>query len=80
MYILVCTDYLHVHTLITLCFHNLYIDGKENVKMTGYRMKMLMLTLPFMVWSRGTPMHVCTGMYYADAGLYLFVLVCTRLS
>ena len=26
-----------------------YIDGKENAKMTGDRMKMLMLTLPFMV-------------------------------
>ena len=30
--------------------------------------------------SRGTPMHVCTGMYCADAGLNWFVLVCTRLS
>ena len=30
-------------------FHDLYIDGKENAKMTGDRMKMLMLTLPFMV-------------------------------
>ena len=30
-------------------FHDMYIDGKENAKMTGDRMKMLMLTLPFMV-------------------------------
>ena len=30
-------------------FHDIYIDGKENAKMTGDRMKMLMLTLPFMV-------------------------------
>ena len=28
---------------------DLNIDGKENAKMTGDRMKMLMLTLPFMV-------------------------------
>ena len=25
-------------------FHDIYIDGKENAKMTGYRMNMLMLT------------------------------------
>ena len=30
-------------------FHDIYIDGKENAKMTGDRMKMLMLTIPFMV-------------------------------
>ncbi len=30
-------------------FHDICIDGKENAKMTGDRMKMLMLTLPFMV-------------------------------
>ena len=30
-------------------FHDIYIDGKEGAKMTGDRMKMLMLTLPFMV-------------------------------
>jgi hypothetical protein len=30
-------------------FHEIYIDGKEHAKMTGDRMKMLMLTLPFMV-------------------------------
>jgi hypothetical protein len=29
--------------------HDNCIDGKENAKMTGDRMKMLMLTLPFMV-------------------------------
>ncbi len=39
-------------TLSTACsahFHDIYIDGKENAKMTGDHMKMLMLTLPFMV-------------------------------
>jgi hypothetical protein len=30
-------------------FHNSYIHGKENAKMTGDCMKMLMLNLPFMV-------------------------------
>ena len=30
-------------------FHDIYIDGKECAKMTGDRMKMLMLTLPFLV-------------------------------
>ncbi len=30
-------------------FHDIYIDGKECAKMTGDSMKMLMLTLPFLV-------------------------------
>ena len=30
-------------------FHDIYIDGKEHAKMTGDHMKMLMLTLPFVV-------------------------------
>ena len=30
-------------------FHDIFIDGKEHAKMTGDRMKMLMLTLPFVV-------------------------------
>jgi hypothetical protein len=29
-------------------FHDTFIDGKENARTTGDRMKMLMLTLPFM--------------------------------
>ncbi len=38
-------------------FHFLYIDGKENAKVTGDQMKMLMLTvtLPFMVLDLITP-------------------------
>ncbi len=69
------TDYL-IH------FHDLYIDGKENAKMTGDRMKMLMLSLPFMVRDLIAPevlqyMHVlvctvltlvCTGMYWYALG------------
>ena len=30
-------------------FYDMYINGKENAKLTGDRMKILMLTLPFMV-------------------------------
>jgi hypothetical protein len=47
-------------------FHNIYIDGKENAKMTGDLMKMLMLTLPFLVCDLISPkvdVLVCTGMY-----------------
>ena len=52
-------------------FHDIYIDGKECAKMTGDSMKMLMLTLPFMVRDLIAPVvhhahvytwyvHVCT--------------------
>jgi hypothetical protein len=34
-----------------ILFHDLYIDGKEIVKMTRDRIKMLMLTLPFKLGS-----------------------------
>ena len=45
-------------------FHDIYIDGKENAKMTGDRMKMLMLTLPFMVCDFIKPeVMVYTGSY-----------------
>ncbi len=36
-------------------FHEIYIDGKVHAKMTGDRMKILMLTLPFMVRDLITP-------------------------
>ena len=36
-------------------FHDMFIDGKDNAKRTGDRMKMLMLTLPFMVRDLITP-------------------------
>ena len=36
-------------------FYDLYINGKENAKLTGDRMKLLMLTLPFMVRDLITP-------------------------
>ena len=44
-------------------FHDIYIDGKECAKMTGDHMKMLMLTLPFVVRDFIAPEvcyeHVC---------------------
>jgi hypothetical protein len=51
-------------------FHDLYIDGKENAKMTGDRMKKLMLTLPFMVLDLIAP----------EVLQYMHVLVCTMLT
>ena len=43
------TSMITMSTAYAAHFHDIYIDGKENAKMTGDRMKMLMLTLPFMV-------------------------------
>ena len=43
------TSMITLSTAYSAHFHDIYIDGKENAKMTGDRMKMLMLTLPFMV-------------------------------
>jgi hypothetical protein len=51
-------------------FHDLYIDGKENAKLTGGRMKMLMLTLPFMIRDLITP----EVLHYMLTGMYLYVL------
>jgi len=46
-------------------FHDIYIDGKEGAKMTGDRMKMLMLTLPFMVRDLIEPeVHVHVYTFY----------------
>ena len=62
-------------------FHDIYVDGKENVKMTGDRMKMLMLTLPFMVLDLITPevlqcmyVLVCTVLTLVCTGLYWYEL------
>ena len=51
-------------------FHDLYIDGKENAKMTGDPMKMLILTLPFMVRDLIAP----------EVLQYMYVLVCNVLT
>ena len=62
-------------------FHDIYVDGKENAKMTGDRMKMLMLTLPFMVRDLITPevlqcmyVLVCTVMTLVCTCIYRYVL------
>ena len=62
-------------------FHDIYVDGKENAKMTGDRMKMLMLTLPFMVRDLITPevlqcmyVLVCTVLTLVCTGLYWYEL------
>ena len=73
MCILVCTEYVHEHTLLYLsepCFTGFRGARRDANTLHG--------SGPHR--SRGTPMHVCTGMYHADDGLYWFVLVCTRLS
>ena len=64
-------------------FHDLYIDGKENAKMTGDRMKMLMLMLPFMVLDLIAPevlqcmyVLVCIMLTMVRTGLYWCVLGC----
>ena len=81
------TSMITLSTEYSVHFHDIYIDGKENAKMTGDRMKMLMLTLPFMVRDLIAPevllcMHtlVCTSMYCVDLCMYLYILLCTRLS
>ena len=43
------TSMITLSTAYAAHFHDMFIDGKDNAKMTGDRMKMLMLTLPFMV-------------------------------
>ena len=54
-------------------FHDIYIDGKpgkEGAKVTGDRMKMLMLTLPFavrdLIAPEVRPVHVCTLYVYCS--------------
>jgi hypothetical protein len=42
------TSMITLTTAYAAHFHDIYIDGKENAKMTGDR-EMMMLTLPFMV-------------------------------
>ena len=62
------TSMITMSTAYASHFHDIYIDGKENAKMTGDRMKMLMLTLPFLVRDLIAPeviVYTCS---------YLFVL------
>ena len=57
------TSMITMSTAYAAHFHDIYIDGKENAKMTGDRMKMLMLTLPFLVRDLIAPevnVHTCS--------------------
>jgi hypothetical protein len=70
-------------------FHDIYIDGKKNAKMTGDLMKMLMLTLvtlPFMVRALIAPevryslyMLISKGIYSVTL-IYMYILIYTSLS
>ena len=64
------TSMITLSTEYAAHFHDVYINGKENAKMTGDRMKMLMLTLPFMVRDLIAPEVI---------SMYLYVLVHTVL-
>ena len=46
------TSMITLSTAYASHLHDIYIGGKENAKTTGDRIKMLMLTLPFMVRDR----------------------------
>ena len=59
-------------------FHDIFIDGKEHAKMTEDRMKMLMLTLPFMVRDLIEPEVINIYKYIPVCTCtYTYVLVCT---
>jgi hypothetical protein len=63
------TSMITLSTDYSVHFHDLFIEGKENAKMSGDRMKMLMLSLPFMVRDLITP----------EVLQYVYVLVYTRM-
>ncbi len=81
------TSMITLSTAYAAHFHDIYIDGKENAKMTGDQMKMLMLTLPFMVRDLIAP-EVLLSLYimvhtvsYPYIPCYtVYELVCTRLN
>ena len=64
------TSMITMSTAYTAHFYDIYIDGKENAKMTGDRMKMLMLTLPFLVRDLIDP----EAMVYSESGIYCVIL------
>ncbi len=75
------TSMITMSTAYTSHFHDVYIDGKENAKMTGDRMKMLMLTLPFMVSDLIAPeVIVYCSKYIGISCLLKYILVYTRLK
>ena len=75
------TSMITLSTAYATHFHDIFIDGKENAKMTGDRMKMLMLTLPFMVRDLIAPEVpsaldiLCITMYIL--GITQYIMTCT---
>ena len=75
------TSMITLSTAYASHFHDIYIDGKENAKMTGDRMKMLMLTLPFLVRDLIAPeVMVYSAIYCVILCLLKNILVYTRLN
>ena len=70
------TSMITMSTAYASHFHDVYIDGKENAKMTGDRMKMLMLTLPFLVRDLIAPEVIVYSSLYIDISCVLkYILV-----
>ena len=70
------TSMITMSTAYASHFHDVYIDGKENAKMTGDRMKMLMLTLPFLVRDLIAPEVIVYSSIYIDIScLLMYILV-----
>ena len=65
------TSTITMSTAYASHFHDVYIDGKENAKMTGDRMKMLMLTLPFLVRDLIAPEVIVYSTLYMDISCLL---------
>jgi hypothetical protein len=75
------TSMITLSTAYASHFHDIYIDGKENAKMTGDRMKMLMLTLPFLVRDLIAPeVMVYSSIYCVILCLLTYIRVYTRLN
>ena len=55
------TSMITLSTAYAANFHNIYIDDKDNARITGDRIKMLMITLPSMV--RDLMVYIFLNMY-----------------
>ena len=66
------TSMMTLSTAYASHFHDIFIDGKENAKMTGDRMKMLMLTLPFMVRDLIAP-EVHSALYHDILSITMYI-------
>ncbi len=81
VYTFIHSIYLYILLFIASHFHDVYIDGKEKAKMTGDRMKMLMITLPFMVRDLIAPgVSEYSSTYLAIACLSKYIPVYTRFN